>query len=249
MHWSLIFLATLIGFVICIYIFELYFPIRREGFEGTAAAAATAPPVLSQDEQELNDSMVFLSEAVCEAMAEIKKSFTQNYQGDSAAESKALVDMSADAGKLFATTAASAAEPMAILSCPFPTEASRLPADIDVQLTNTVLYANVKTKQLLNSLQDSLACKETFADLCTPEQEEVKAKEAAAASAKECKSVSSLSDEEKSQLVNARLLLVKRILASKEIESALIEIKQTVQKLKEIKQKAESGELKPSCGG
>lgn len=185
------------------------------------------------------------TDILCPTLEEVRNAIMEEKKG-AAAEQEALAFMKTDSTTLFQSTPFSS---MKLLECPLVSDPLELPPQIDKIFRKAILYCSLKLKTVLKKIEDGLACKETFTNTCTPEQEALRSKLKAEQDAMKCTSRSEMSVDDKKQLLTARLNELQTLENDTQIQTALQEIQTIREKIADIKRKTESGELKPNCQG
>jgi flagellar biosynthesis/type III secretory pathway protein FliH len=148
----------------------------------------------------------------------------------------------------------------AMFPCPAPSDPLATPADIDNRILLSTQFLQSKLISLKEQIQTSLDCpkKEGFQsayeegfNVCSGEEEikkeDLQRKEAALAATKSCVSPKGLSEEDKNKILQARLAAISRVMGNPIMPPKFAAIKSLTVEIKELKAKAEKGELKSNC--
>ena len=148
----------------------------------------------------------------------------------------------------------------AMFPCPAPSDPLATPADIDNRILLSTTFLQTKLVSLKEEIQKSLDClkeegfqsayEEGF-DVCSGEEEtkkeDIQRKEAAVAATKSCVSPKGLSEEDKNNILQSRLAALSRVMGNPIMPPKFAAIKSLTVEIKDLKAKAEKGELKSNC--
>ena len=201
---------------------------------------------LQSDSAEVITMIKSLNTSLCPALLEIQNNLKDDYEGsDQEKMAKALTSMKADAKNTLKIDE--------LIMCPINEDPLKLPATIDILLAGSIMYVNLKIKKLLQDSENALACKETFSNpVCTPDQEAIRAKkrkeEEERQATETCLSSVEMTDDEKDQIIQARLHSLSKVLNDPKLQASLKETQESLTKLISLKNKAKSGDISPNCG-
>lgn len=193
--------------------------------------------------------MTTASTIFCPAIDSILDSMQTKYSGtDEQKRDEARLELTKEAkGSMF--------------PCPAPTDPLATPADIDSRILLSTTFLQSKLQQLKKDIQTSLDCpkkegfesayEEGFADVCSGEEEakkeDIQRKEAAVAATKTCVSPKGLSEEDKTVILQARLAALSRVMGDPAMPPKFASIKSLTAEIKDLKEKAEKGQLATNC--
>lgn len=230
-------LAYILLFVATVHLILLY--------ANTVEPFADSSTSASEDVTKL---MTSASEVFCPAIDAILDNMQTKYAGtDEQKRDEAKIELLKEAkGAMF--------------PCPVPSDPLATPADIDNRILLSTQFLQTKLVSLKEEIQTSLDCpkKEGFQsayeegfDVCSGEEEtkkeDIQRKEAAAAATKSCTSPKGLSEEDKNNILKARLAALSRVMGDPLMPPKFAAIKSLTTEIKELKAKAEKGELKSNC--
>lgn len=200
--------------------------------------------------QDITTLMTQGSEVFCPAIDEILKSTESQYSGsDQEKRESALLDLVKEAkGPLF--------------PCPVPSDPLATPADIDRRILLSTDFLGKKMIQIHADIQKSLDCppkegfqsayeEEGFENVCSGEEEmkkeDIQRKEAALQATKTCVSPKQLSEDDTQKILQSRLDVLKRVMSQPTLAREFAQIKSLTVEIKDLKEKAQKGELKSNC--
>lgn len=117
----------------------------------------------------------------------------------------------------------------AVFVCPPPLDPAQIPANIDERIQRTIAYFLKKLETGKKDILTSMNRCEGF----QPIQNTV--------------NIAEISEQQKLEILKARHAVLTNLLNQKQIPEQLAKIKSLSEELLSLKQKAESGELKPNC--
>lgn len=214
--------------------------------------ANTVEPFANQttgDAEDVTKLMTSASEAFCPAIETILDNMQTKYSGtDEQKRNEARIELTKEANG-------------AIFPCPVPSDPLATPADIDNRIILSSSFLEKKLVDLKKDIQTSLDCPkkegfesaydEGFENICSGEEqakkEDLQRKEAAEAAAKSCVSPKGISEEDKGRILQARVAALKRAIGTPGMPQKFATIKSLTAEVKELKEKAEKGELKSNC--
>ena len=215
------------GFIVFGYLYEI-----TEGFQ-------TNQP---SDEEDITTFMTTASEYLCPSFTFIQTELSNELSGtDEEKQAAALQQMvKSSGGPLF--------------PCPPPNEAIAVPADIDTRIQRTATFFTSELSKLKLKVTKALDCpaKEGFANVCSDTQLKQKddaLKEAASkAAAETCVAPTSISSEDKIQVLKTRRDALSRVMTNPSTLQMLVKVKEDGESVQKLKEDALSGKLTPNCG-
>lgn len=196
----------------------------------------------SQESNDVANLMTAASEIFCPAIDSILDNLQSKYAGtDEQKRDEARLELVKEAkGAMF--------------PCPVPADPLATPADIDTRILLSTQFLERKLIETKEKIQKSLDCQseeEGFEDVCSGEEEikkeDIQRKEAAIAATKRCVSPKEISEEDKQKILQSRLLSLKRVMGNSFLVPKFATIKSLTAEIKDLKDKAEKGELKSNC--
>ena len=215
------------GFILFGYLYE-----TTEGFQINEPS----------DESDVNTFMTTASEYLCPSFTFIQSELSNELSGaDEEKHAAALQQMVKSAGG-------------PLFPCPPPNEAIAVPADIDTRIQRTATFFTSELSKLKTKVTKALDCpaKEGFADVCSDTQlkeKENTIKEAATkAAAQSCVAPTSISAEDKGQILKTRRDTLSRVMTNPSTLQMLVKVKEDGESVQKLKEDAISGKLTPNCG-
>ena len=199
----------------------------------------------SSDETDINTFMTTASEYLCPTYSMIQTEIMNQMTGsDEEKQTAANQQMVKSAGGT-------------LFPCPPPNDAIAVPADIDIRIQRTSTFFTAELTKLKKNVTMALDCPsssptEGFADVCSStqlEQRDASIKEAATkAAAETCVPPTSISPDDKLQLLKTRRDTLSRVMTAPTILQMLVKVKEDGENVQRLKQDALSGKLTPNCG-
>lgn len=191
--------------------------------------------------QDITQFMTTASECFCPATQQIVDSLIQQKQGtDEEKKESALVELAAEAGK-------------PLFPCPPPDDPLQIPANIGDRVVTSCIYLKKKLIDTKAEIQKALDCpkKEGFGDICTPELErrrqQIEQENAAKASATSCTPKAGLTEKDKTMILQQRRDALAGVMKEFIVTQSMVGIRALTQEIKDLKSKAERGELASNC--
>lgn len=202
----------------------------KEGFEGENK---------SQDQsQEITEVITLLNDTLCPVYKILLDDLTSDPMSATTPQEANQQIEKAAGGKLF--------------PCPPPADPIQLSATIDLDLQRTINYYDTKLQEMVDTTTKALTTCATATEgfqtmgVCPPPFGKTTSPPPPP-KPQSCVDPSTLTEEDKKQILKQRTISLAKVLSQEENSMKLAKIKKNTQELMELKQKAERGELQPSC--
>lgn len=211
---------------------------------------------LTEDAEVITTSMTQLSELICPSYEGVIESILEEKKVSEPGKDERV--QREEAAREIVKGAGGA-----IFPCPPPDDPLAVPVDIQNRVERTAKYLLEKTNSIINQLTSALNCPSEgvqatlpqqiagFQDICTEQEsalkEDILREEALKEAAKKCKRPEDVSEEDRRMILQMRKDALNTVMNNKEVLDIIAEVKINTDQIRDIKARAQSGELTGLC--